>query len=77
MPLTAPPESYCQISQPGQPPGRLGQHPVERLERPLDRGPAVRPVPGQPDRHRDHVLAHIHRRAPLIQHPHPASLPLR
>jgi hypothetical protein len=57
-----------------QPPGRLTQHPVKRLERPLDDLPAVRPVTGQPDRHRDHVLADIHRRAPLIDHPHACLL---
>jgi len=56
-----------------QPPGRLGQHPIERLEGPLDRLPPVRPVPGQPDRHRDHVLAHINRGAPLVQDPHAAA----
>jgi hypothetical protein len=57
-------------AQPGQPPGGLGQHPVERLERPLDDLPAIRPVTGQPDRDRDHVLAHVNRGAPLIQHLH-------
>jgi len=35
----------------------------------------VRPVAGQPDRHRDHVLAHVDRRAPLIQHLHACLLP--
>src|SRR6266536_6579959 len=44
--------------------------PVERLERPLDDLPAIRPVTGQPDRDRDHVLAHVNRGAPLIQHLH-------
>jgi hypothetical protein len=66
---------HVRDAQPGQPPGRLGQHPVKRLERPLDRGPAVRPVAGQPDRHRDPVLAHVHRGAPLIQHLHACLLP--
>jgi hypothetical protein len=56
--------------QRGQPPGRLPQHPVERLEGPLDRLPAIGPVTGQPDRHRDHVLAGINRGAPLLQDPH-------
>ena len=59
----------------GQPPGGLPQHPVERLERPPDRLPALRPVPGQPDRNRDHVLADINRGAPLIQHLHTCLLP--
>jgi len=59
--------------QRGQPPRRLGQHPIERLERALDRDPPVRPVPGQPGRHRDHILANVRRRAPLIQHPHARS----
>ena len=63
--------------QRGQPPGGLGQYPVKRLERPLDRRPAIRAVTGQPDRHRDHVLAHINRGAPLIQHLHACLLLLR
>jgi hypothetical protein len=63
--------------QRAHPPGRLGQHPVKRLERPLDGDPAVRPVTGQPDRHRDHVLAHVDRGAPLIQHLHACLLPER
>jgi hypothetical protein len=57
-----------------QPPGRLPQHPVERLESALDGLAAIRPAAGQPDRHRDHVLADIHRRAPLVQNLH-ACLP--
>ena len=57
-----------------QPPGRFPEYPVERLERALDRLPAIRPVTGQPDRDRDHILAHINRRAPLVQHLH-ACLP--
>jgi hypothetical protein len=62
--------------QRGKPPGRLPQHPVERLEGALDRLPAVRPAAGQPDRHRDHVLADINRGAPPVQDLHacqPAS----
>jgi hypothetical protein len=66
---------HMRNAQPGQPAGRLREHPVKRLERPLDRAPAVRPVPGQPDRHRDHVLAHVDRGAPLIQHLHACLLP--
>jgi hypothetical protein len=58
-----------------QPPRRLAQHPVKRLERPLDHLPAIRPVTGQPDRHRDHVLADIDRRAPLIQDLHACQPP--
>jgi hypothetical protein len=65
---------HVRDAQRDQPPGRLGQHPAELLELALDRLPAVRPVTGQPDRHRDHVLAHVDRRAPLIQHLH-ACLP--
>jgi hypothetical protein len=57
-----------------QPPGRLPQHTVKRLERALARRPAIRPVAGQPDRHRDVVLADINRGAPLVQDLH-ASLP--
>ena len=57
-----------------QPPGRLPEHAVERLEGALVRRPAIRPVVGQPDRHRDHVLADIDRGAPLVQDLH-ASLP--
>ena len=57
-----------------QPPGRLGEHPVEGLERPLDRDPAIQPVTGQPDCHRDHVLAHVNRCAPLVKNLH-ACLP--
>ena len=68
---------HVRDTQPGQPAGRLGEHPVKRLERALDRAPAVRPVPGHPDRHRDHVLAHIDRGAPLIQHLHACLLPER
>jgi glyoxylate carboligase len=37
--------------------------------------PPIRPLTRQPDRHRDHVLADVHRRAPLIQNLHAASLP--
>jgi hypothetical protein len=66
---------HVRDAQPGQPPGRLGEHPVKRLERALDRAPAARPVTGHPDRHRDHVLAHIDRGAPLIQHLHACLLP--
>jgi hypothetical protein len=62
-------------SQRDQPPGRLGQHPVERLEGALDRDPAARPVTGHPDRHRDHVLADIDRRASLIQNLHACQPP--
>jgi hypothetical protein len=57
-----------------QPPGRLREHSIERLEHPLDRGPAIRAVAGQPDRHRDHVLADINRGAPLIYHLHACLL---
>jgi hypothetical protein len=64
-------------AQRGQPPGRLREHPVKRLERPLDGLPSVRPVTGQPDRDRDHVLAHVDRGAPLIQHLHACLLPAR
>ena len=53
-----------------QPPGRLPQHPVKRLEGALQRRPPVRPITGQPDRYRDHVLADINRRAPLVKDPH-------
>jgi hypothetical protein len=60
-----------------QPPGGLPEHPVKRLKSALDRLSAIRPVTGQPDRHRDHVLAGIDRRAPLIQDLHAASLPAR
>jgi len=65
---------HVRDAQPGQPAGRLGENPVERLEHPLDRGPAVRAVAGQPDRHRDHVLADINRGAPLIHHLHACLL---
>jgi hypothetical protein len=68
---------HVRDTQPGQPPGRLAQHPVKRLEGPLDRGPAVRTVAGPPDRHRDHVLAHVDRGAPLIQHLHVCLPPER
>jgi len=61
-------------AQRGQPPGRLPQHPVERLERPLYRLPVTRSVTGQPDRNRDHVLAHVNCRAPFVQDLH-ARLP--
>ena len=61
-------------TQPGQPPGRLREHPVERLEHPLDSRPAVRAITGQPDRDRDDVLADIDRGAPLIHHLHACLL---
>jgi hypothetical protein len=61
-------------AQPGQPPGGLPQHSVEGLEGLLDDLPAIRPVTGQPDRDRDHVLADINCGAPLVQDPH--DLPL-
>jgi hypothetical protein len=61
-------------SQRGKPPGRLAENTVERLEGALARRPAVRAVAGQPDRHRDHVLASTGRGAPLVQNLH-ASLP--
>ena len=59
----------------GKPPGRLPEHPIERLEGALDRLPAARSVAGQPDRHRDHVLADVNRRAPLIQNLHACQPP--
>jgi hypothetical protein len=62
-------------AQRGQPPGGLPEHPVERLEGALDRLPAVRPIAGQPGRHRDHILANIDRGAPLVQDLHAVSLP--
>jgi hypothetical protein len=65
---------HVRHAQPGQPAGRLRQHPVERLVHPLDRGPAIRAVTGQPDRHRNHVLAHVDRGAPLIHHLHACLL---
>ena len=61
--------------QRGKPPGRLAEHSVERLEGALDRLPAVRPVTGQPDRYRDHVLADIDRGAPLVQDLHACQPP--
>jgi hypothetical protein len=64
---------HVRDAQRHQPAGRLGEHPVKRLERPLDRLPAIRAVAGQPDRHRDHVLAHVNRGTPLINHLHAAS----
>jgi hypothetical protein len=56
------------------PAGRLREHAVEGLEHPLDRDPAVGAVTGQPDRHRNHVLAHVDRGAPLIHHLHACLL---
>jgi hypothetical protein len=50
-------------------PGGLAQHPVEGLEGTLMRGPALRPVAGDPDHDRDLVLADIARGAPLVQNP--------
>src|SRR5450755_1549946 len=53
-----------------EPPRGLAQHPVERLVHPPDGDPAAGAVPRLADRDRDHVLAHVHRRAPLVQDLH-------
>ena len=58
-----------------QPLSRLGEHPIERLVRPLDRDPAVRTAAGLADRDRDHVLADVNPRAPLVENLHAAPPP--
>ena len=42
-----------------QPAGHLLQRPPERLEPPHGHRALTRPLPGQPDRHPDHLLMHI------------------
>src|ERR1017187_2121076 len=68
---------HCHMGDPqrGKPPGRLAENTVKRLESALVHLPASQAVTGQPDRHRDHVLAGVNRGAPLIQDLHACQPP--
>ena len=57
-----------------EPPRGLAQHAVKRLVHAPDGDPPARAVPGLADRDRDHVLAHVNRRAPLVDDLHDAPL---